>query len=243
MATPYEHEISFSWPDLDLANAAISPRMKEIFEFIGESNREYQQRLEKHNFAKKSAEHERRYGYPLQAPEAFLLDFTRIIPLPPQEKEPPPTAEEMELWEEELPEWAVKANKAAAVSEEDPHEAVEDTDRDWLMTNWGCYTNAEYVGWSPKYCMLTFETYGGDVTPIIATIHRKFPDVTILYNWRGPGDGVKGGCEFLARDDWDESAVSTRDAWLIERGMKQKGEMPKLEWEAEKPYNEWRMQF
>lgn len=231
MATPYEHEISFSWPGLDPASAANSPRMKEILDFIGESDKEYQERLEKMGFAEKSAAHEKRHHFPLRPPHRRFLDFTRIIPPPPPEPDTP---------EDDDDPWIAHYKEEIDLSD------VEDyVPREWLMANWGCYTNAEieYVNWSPKHRVLTFETYGGNVTQVIAALHRQFPDVTILYNWRGEGDWVKGGCEFLARDDWDENAISARDAWLIERGMKQKGEMPKLEWEAGKPYNEWRMQI
>lgn len=228
MATPYWNEVSFSWPGLSLAETADSPQMKEILDFIGESDEAYQARLEKMGWPERNAEFRRRYGYDDRQPDRIWVDFRRIVP-PPKEETPP--------WEDAL--------FAYEVDEDDPHSVEDYVERAWLETNWGCSSNAmtEVGGWYPHQRTLVFETYHGAAIPVFAALHRKFPDVTILYNWRGPGDGLQGGCEFLSRIDWDENAVSARDHWLIERGLKERGEIPKLVWEAGKPYNEWEIQL
>lgn len=204
MSTPYENEVSFSWPDLGLSKTDYSARMKEILDFVGESEEIFQARVQhrKKIFAR-GQEHYYSYNYD-QSPQRIILDFDRILPCPV-----------------------------------DGHGASQE----WMKKNWGCDSNAESVVWYSKHCTFWFETYHGAAIPVFTELHRKFPEVTIRYEWRGLGEYLKGGCEFLAQADWDECDVAMRDTWLIERGLKQKGKMPKLVWEAGKPYNEWLVNY
>lgn len=216
MSAYYRHQVRFVCPDTVLDARTDSPIMREVLDFIGDSDETHNARRSR--WIEMSAaydawrkERNPNYNsYSCSTPRQCVFDFNRIVA------------------------WTFVP----------PHELNYSPDNtSWKERYWGCESNAINPRWTPSEQLLMFETLNGTIEPLLAELHRTFPEVTIQYDWNASELGLRGGCEFLSEADWDESDISERDAWLIEHGMKQKGELPKLEWEAGKPYNEWKMQL
>lgn len=233
-----KNEINFWVDDWKEDSIPMPLRLLQIVEAMRETDKRFGERIKSMRLDDKK--HKTTHYYSERdslTPLAF--DFNSLIPYP--EKFLQMDLDHAAMSKEDYAKKYPDANKNVLGKVGDYyHDGYNSGGYRWCIENWGSKWNAVNPLWVPLHKTMYFDTAWAPVFDIVGELHKLFPDVLIRYEWYERGTGSMGGCEYIPESQWDLSDLSTRDTWLVEKGIKDGIDVTKeLKWEAGKPYNQW----
>jgi hypothetical protein len=114
---------------------------------------------------------------------------------------------------------------------------------EWCIENWGSKWNASTTVWVGEHDTMYFDTPWGPVHPIISEIHKRFPEISIHYEYYERGAQFMGGCAYLSERDLDETDIPEGKEIEVEDTVKKEGKPPTFEWKAGQAYNVWEQEY
>lgn len=193
--------------------------LEAIFDYIRESLTSYTERC---------VEHAKQPNGPWRiAPKRRILDFNNIVPYP----------EALNREDEDFE----KLGREELLAKYGSLENIGKNGYNWRIKNWGTKWNVdESAYFDERDNLLVFNTAWAPALKVVAELHKKFPTVTMYYEYYEKGTGFIGGCEFVNERDFDpETHYTGRFASSLEEFHSFNEEDKKLEWKAGMPLNPW----
>lgn len=190
--------------------------IEALLDYIKESIESFKERVEEATKEKPLFLHHTR-------PVRRVIDFNRILPYPERYKQQDIDYQKLSQ-EEMLKRYDQK-----------------DNGHQWRITHWGCKWNADDTSYfNARNNILTFNTAWSPAIKIISEIHKRFPNVTMYFEYYEKGTGFIGGCEFPSEGEFDPDYHYTgKLASTLEERRSFNEPEHKLEYKAGVPMNPW----
>lgn len=162
--------------------------------------------------------------------ERKIFDFNNLIPYPQEFRERDDDAE-------------VLSKEAFLEKYGDNKNGYNNGGYEWCLEHWETKWGPSNVLWVPQHHTFHFDTAWGPAIPIVSELHKRFPEISIYYEYYENGSAFIGGCEFIPESDFSPNDYSLEEVNTIEQYSKRFGKAPDLKWEAGKAYNPWSMEY
>lgn len=175
-----------------------------------------------------------------------IFDFENIIPYPEEFKQRDKDAATLtpEEFKAKYPTNTDKVFGGERNKDGPPLDGFNNGGYQWCIQNWGTKWGACNPVWVDKHHTLHFDTAWGPVFPIISALHKRFPHLTLQYEYYERGMGFMGGCEYVRESWWTEDMVPMGKEHEFEMSMKKDGYPPlDFKWEAGQAYDHWTQDY
>lgn len=172
-----------------------------------------------------------------------IFDFNSLVPYPEAFKQRDMDAATLSA-EDFKAKYPANTDKVLECNKEGPSlDGYNNGGSEWRNQNWGTKWGASNVVWVSEHATLYFETAWGPVFTIISAIHKRFPHLSLDYEYYESGMGFMGGCQYIPEKLWEPDLVPMGKEHEIEMAMKEKSKPPEYKWEAGQAYDFWEQEY
>lgn len=174
-----------------------------------------------------------------------LFDFNNFIPYPEDlsQRDDDYVALSAEEFKAKYPTNTDKGFAGKYGKDGQPLDGFNNGGYQWCIQNWGTKWGACEPVWVKEHNTLYFNTAWGPAFPIISAIHKRFPRLSLNYEYYERGCAFMGGCEYVPEAWWDVDMIPMGREHEIEMASKKGEDPPEYKWEAGQAYNFWEQKY